>query len=162
MKRAFVVVVLVVLAFCVGRCSVEVHTHTQVALDTITRRNIEPTIISPVTRIDIPTFAIAKLPIVRHVRDTVLKVDSVEVIVPRSAYVFEEDSVYRAEVSGFAVTLDKMQVFSKTITQTRIVTQKSHSRWGLGVQVGYGATTSNGLKLQPYVGIGVSYNLITW
>ncbi len=162
MKGVVIAVVLVVLSFFVGRWSVDVDARTQVSLDTITRRNIEPTIISPITRKDIPTFAIAKLPIVRHIRDTVFEVDSVEVVVPRSAYVFEEDSVYRAEVSGFAVTLDKMQVFSKTTTQTRVVVQKSRSRWGLGLQVGYGATTSNGLKLQPYIGIGVSYNLITW
>ena len=160
MKWALVVVAVAVVSFLAGKMSVDVKSQEDIHVDTVTWSNISPTIVSPIVAPEVPAFVVAKLPLLKC--DTVVRFDSVEVVVPRSAYVFEEDSVYRAEVSGFAVTLDKMQVFSKTTTQTRVVVQKSRSRWGLGLQVGYGATTSNGLKLQPYIGIGVSYNLITW
>jgi hypothetical protein len=37
------------------------------------------------------------------------------------------------------------------------------THWGIGVQAGYGATLSNNtVKLAPYIGVGISYNIITW
>jgi hypothetical protein len=36
-------------------------------------------------------------------------------------------------------------------------------KWGVGVQIGYGIShINNDLKLSPYFGIGVSYNLFNW
>jgi hypothetical protein len=35
-------------------------------------------------------------------------------------------------------------------------------RYGLGVQIGYGIPASNPLSLKPYVGVGISYNLIVF
>ena len=35
-------------------------------------------------------------------------------------------------------------------------------KWGLGVQVGYGLNINQPIKLQPYIGVGLNYNIITW
>ncbi len=87
---------------------------------------------------------------------TVTQIDSVLVYVPINTYIFQ-DSTYRAEVQGYEVELKSMEVYNKTIYETKVV--KVNNRWGVGVQVGYGIC---GTKLSPYVGVGVSCNLITW
>jgi opacity protein-like surface antigen len=72
-----------------------------------------------------------------------------------------KDSSYRAVVSGVQPRLDSLEIYQKTrtetITKTVIKTQKT--RWGVGVQAGMGWT---GQKFQPYVGIGVQYNILTF
>lgn len=85
-------------------------------------------------------------------------VDSVEVEVSMERRLYE-DSTYRAQVSGPAIgglhsSLDWVEVYNRTTTIT-----KKPSRWGLGVQVGYGMSREG---VSPYVGVGVNYNLISF
>lgn len=85
-------------------------------------------------------------------------VDSVEVEVPMERRLYE-DSTYRAQVSGPAIgglhpSLDWVEVYNRTTTIA-----KKPNRWGLGVQVGYGMSREG---VSPYIGVGVSYNLITF
>lgn len=35
-------------------------------------------------------------------------------------------------------------------------------RWGLGIQAGYGIAPTESLRPAPYVGAGISYNLVRW
>lgn len=101
--------------------------------------------------------------VIRHdtVRFTTLERDTVFVDVPIERRVYEEDSLYRAVVSGWHPSLDTLMVFPKTTTITirEKVPIPDRRRWGIGIQTGAGATR-NGLT--PYVGVGVSYNLLTW
>lgn len=83
------------------------------------------------------------------IRDTV----SVKVPISRKTYIGED---YRAVVSGYEASLDTIQVKTKTITNT---IYQEPSRWALGVSAGYGMTAKG---LQPYVGIGVTYNILQW
>lgn len=85
-------------------------------------------------------------------------VDSVEVEVAMERRMYQ-DSSYRAQVSGPAIgglhpSLDWVEVYNRTTT---IV--KRPTRWGIGVQVGYGMSREG---LSPYVGVGVNYNLINF
>ena len=87
-------------------------------------------------------------------------VDSVEVNVAMESRTYS-DSTYRAQVSGPAIgglhpTLDWVETYSRTTTT--MIKQKP-SRWGFGVQVGYGASKEG---LSPYVGIGVQYNILSF
>lgn len=101
--------------------------------------------------------------VIRHdtVRLATLERDTVFVDVPIERRVYEEDSLYRAVVSGWHPSLDTLIVFPKTTTITirEKVPIPDRRRWGIGIQAGAGATR-NGLT--PYVGVGVSYNLLTW
>lgn len=71
---------------------------------------------------------------------------------------------YSAWVSGYQPRLDSINVYksSTIITQTNTVVQKQRSRWGLGVQVGYGVAYDGRFVAAPYVGLGISYNLLSW
>lgn len=86
--------------------------------------------------------------------------DSVEVEIPITQKQYA-DSTYTAWVSGYNPTLDSIRIYPRheVITITNTIRQKP-KRWGVGLNVGYGITPKNGL--QPYVGIGVSYNLFTF
>ena len=75
--------------------------------------------------------------------------------------VIYKDSTYMAVVGGIEPYLKSIEIYPKTIyvNNNTTTTIKVRSRFGLGVQVGYGLSR-NGLL--PYVGVGVQYNLIQW
>ena len=96
--------------------------------------------------------------------DTIRIQDTLFVPVPIETKVYE-DSLYRAEVSGYRASLDRLEIYQqeRIITQTIPVQVKERKRWGIGVQAGYGVSIPNGKPvLSPYIGIGVSYDLIRW
>lgn len=91
-----------------------------------------------------------------RVRDTV----RVMVQVPRETKVYG-DSTWRAQVSGFRPSLDWIEVYPQTVYVTKNVITKDVRRWGLGLQVGYGAyAAGDQVRLAPYIGIGVSWNIL--
>lgn len=89
--------------------------------------------------------------------------DSIDVEVPISRYVAHRDSLYHIEATGYDVEFEKIQVYPKTVTVTSTVEKLKTTRWGLGIQAGYGATLQDKtVRLTPYVGVGISYNLVSW
>lgn len=92
--------------------------------------------------------------------DTLWLHDTVAVPVPieRKTY---QDSSYRAVVSGWHPSLDTLDIFQKTtIIEKEIpVPVKTSPRWSLGVTAGYGAGKDG---LTPFVGVGVTYNLLSF
>lgn len=123
---------------------------TKVVTDTITISN---TIKEPVHD------TIVKL------KDRIVKVettnhDTVEVFLPIEQKVYK-DSFYTAYVSGNNVKLDSISVetmiVEKVIEKTQVVKEKAKRKpWGIGIQGGYG------INKEPYIGIGLSYNLINF
>ena len=108
----------------------------------------------------------------RHTRDTIRVPiretihDTVAIYLPRETRVYE-DARYRAEVSGYQPSLDRIDIYTKTEVVTKDVTQvvKRKTRWGLGLSAGYGVTintTDQTFKPAPYIGVGIHYNLISW
>lgn len=75
--------------------------------------------------------------------------------------VIYKDSTYMAVVGGIEPYLKSIEIYPKTIyvNNNTTTTIKVRSRFGLGVQAGYGYGRNG---LQPYVGVGVQYNLIQW
>ena len=72
---------------------------------------------------------------------------------------------YRAVVSGYQPSLDLIQVFpeTKVVTQTISVPSRKRSHWALSLQAGYGITLQNNrITPLPYIGAGISYNLVEW
>lgn len=89
--------------------------------------------------------------------------DSVAVEIPISRYVAEQDSLYRVVAEGYAVDFKEITVYPKTVTTTNTVEVRKPTHWGIGIQAGYGATLNhNTVQLSPYIGVGISYNIITW
>lgn len=83
--------------------------------------------------------------------------DSVEVIIPITQKVYE-DSTYRAYVSGYHPALDSIKILRRNeVVYIRSPTKPK--RWGIGIQVGYGITSK---RAEPYIGIGISYDLFTF
>lgn len=91
-----------------------------------------------------------------------LSSDSVSVVLPITQKHYS-DSTYDAWVSGYEPALDSIKVFQPVMTITNTITNTEiryrQERWGLGVQVGIGVTPS---KIEPYIGLGVNYNLFSW
>ena len=75
--------------------------------------------------------------------------------------VIYKDSTYMAVVGGIEPYLKSIEIYPKTIyvNNNTTTTIKVRSRFGLGVQAGYGYGRNG---LQPYFGVGVQYNLIQW
>ena len=72
-----------------------------------------------------------------------------------------KDSTYTAVVGGIEPYLKSIEIYPKTIyvNNNTTTTIKVRSRFGLGVQAGYGYGRNG---LQPYVGVGVQYNFFQW
>ena len=79
---------------------------------------------------------------------------------PREQVMYK-DSTYQAWVSGVEPRLDSIKVYHRNNVNTITVVQKVPvaKRFGVGLQVGYGVC---GNKMQPYIGIGISYNFFNW
>ena len=90
--------------------------------------------------------------------------DTIRVPVPIRRYSFR-DSLYALDVSGYHVTLDRLEVYPQTVYQTITHTTErtltDRKRWGIGVQAGYGYNFGSE-KAGPYVGIGLQYSLWRW
>lgn len=134
------------------------------------RNGQEETIITQVDTLVIRDTICVKEPVIveRRVVDTMtIEVpdylvvhDTAYVNLPREEVEYRDTS-YRAVVSGFLPRLEEIEIYRQdrvvTIETTRTIKERSH--WGLGVQAGAGISTQG---LVPYVGIGVSYNILTW
>lgn len=86
------------------------------------------------------------------------KTDSVEVDIPITQKVYSDDSTYTAYVSGFNQQLDSL-IFHRKREVVTVTKWKPPKRWSIGIQAGYGMSRNG---MQPYIGIGVSYNLFSF
>ena len=98
------------------------------------------------------------------VTDTLWKHDTLYVYLVREQIQWQ-DSLCRVYASGINPQVDSVTHFvQETIVNREIsVPVKVKSRWGLGIQVGYGAgINGKQVYLTPYVGVGISYNILSW
>ena len=98
------------------------------------------------------------------VTDTLWKHDTLFVYLEREQIQWQ-DSLCRVYASGINPQVDSVTHFvQETIVNREIsVPVKVKSRWGLGIQVGYGAgVNGKQVYLTPYVGVGISYNILSW
>ena len=98
------------------------------------------------------------------VTDTLWKHDTLYVYLEREQIQWQ-DSLCRVYASGINPQVDSVTHFvQETIINREIsIPVKVKSRWGLGIQVGYGAgVNGKQVYLTPYVGVGISYNILSW
>ena len=97
------------------------------------------------------------------VTDTLWKHDTLYVYLEREQIQWQ-DSLCRVYASGINPQVDSVTHFvQETIINKEIsIPVKVKSRWGLGIQVGYGAgINGKQVYLTPYVGVGISYNILS-
>lgn len=94
------------------------------------------------------------------VKDTIVIRDSVYIYMDREKITWR-DSLCEVYASGIMPQVDSVSHFREyqyvTIETAIPVKEKSH--WGLGINAGYGVGQGG---LSPYIGIGVSYNILSW
>lgn len=127
---------------------VKVVTDTLLVHDTISVR--EPVYIAKTV--------IEKVPI--PVTDTLRLHDTLVVYLDREQLEWR-DSLCTVWASGIRPSVDSVRhyITEKVITTTVTVPQVKKTRWGIGIQGGYGVSDKG---LTPYIGVGVSYNLLAW
>lgn len=94
------------------------------------------------------------------VGDTLWLRDTLYVLLERQQVTWE-DSLARVYASGVNPQVDSVIHFTQemVITKEIPVIQVKKTRWGIGFQAGASAD-KNGIL--PYVGVGVSYNILSW
>ena len=94
------------------------------------------------------------------IKDTIVIRDSVYIYMDREKITWR-DSLCQVYASGIMASVDSVRHFQeyKYITIETQVPVKVKSHWGLGVNAGYGVGKGG---LTPYVGVGISYNLLSW
>ena len=94
------------------------------------------------------------------VKDTIVIRDSVYIYMDREKITWR-DSLCEVYASGIMPQVDSVRHFQeyKYITIETQVPVKVKSHWGLGVNAGYGVGKGG---LTPYVGVGISYNILSW
>lgn len=72
------------------------------------------------------------------------------------------DSLSAVYASGVMPEVDSVKHFisERIVRETEVIEVKKRSRWSIGIQAGYGIGLSGDVRMTPYVGIGVSYNLL--
>lgn len=94
------------------------------------------------------------------VKDTIVIRDSVYIYMDREKITWR-DSLCEVYASGIMPQVDSVRHFQeyKYITIETQAPVKVKSHWGLGINAGYGVGKGG---LTPYVGVGISYNLLSW
>ena len=94
------------------------------------------------------------------VKDTIVIRDSVYIYMDREKITWR-DSLCEVYASGIKPQVDSVRHFQeyKYITIETQVPVKVTSHWGLGINAGYGVGQGG---LTPYIGIGLSYNILSW
>lgn len=105
------------------------------------------------------------IPVPVPVTDTLWLHDTLYVNLPREQRTYT-DSTYTAWISGYRPQLDSIQIYPQTttITKTTTITHKPKKPlFSIGIQAGYGVNiTDNQVRSAPYVGIGISYQILSW
>ena len=94
------------------------------------------------------------------VTDTIRMKDTLYVLLERQQVTWE-DSLARVYASGVNPQVDSVIHFTNDliITKEIPVIQVKKTRWGIGIQAG---ATADKNGVIPYVGVGVSYNILSW
>ena len=94
------------------------------------------------------------------VLDTMMIHDTTFVYLEREKVTWR-DSLCEVYASGIMASVDSVRHFQeyKYITIEKQVPVKVKSHWGIGINAGYGVGKGG---FTPYIGVGISYNILSW
>ena len=155
-----VIVVAVLIGFLIGQ------QHPQKSLVEPIKEKVDTLLIFDTITLTKPVFVekIQLDSVYMPVTDTLWKHDTLYVYLVREQIQWQ-DSLCRVYASGINPQVDSVTHFVQEtiITREISVPVKVKSRWGLGIQVGYGAgINGKQVYMTPYVGVGISYNILSW
>lgn len=106
---------------------------------------------------------IERVPYPVEVEDTIWLRDTMYIYLEREQVIWQ-DSLSRVYASGISPQIDSVEHFvtEKIITRETIVPRIQKTRWGIGIQAGYGVYLDGQVRTAPYIGVGISYNLLRW
>lgn len=144
-----------VLAFCLGWCSRSPSVKDVSKYDTL---QSEPIVI---TKVKVDTqLIISPFPYLAWIDHTdTIRTDS---CVHLREYKEYQDSNYYAKISGVSPRLVELQIYPKTVYQTKYIYRDIHNKkkkWGIGFSAGHGVTKHG---LSPVLAITINYNLWQW
>lgn len=94
-----------------------------------------------------------------QITDTLKIHDTTYISLPREEKVYQ-DSLYRAVVSGYHPSLDSIDIYRTTITETKYKVVKD--KFSFGINAGVGVGYNGKFVATPYIGLGVSYHIFSW
>lgn len=154
------VALIVVIAFTAGQ------RHMQKRLILPQKERVDTLFIHDTIVSEKPVFVEKKVTerVLVPVTDTLRVTDTLYVWMDREQIRWS-DAFSDVYASGMQVQVDSVihRMQTQVITQEKEVIVKCKSRWGVGIHAGYGAFAKNGqISTSPYIGVGISYNLLTW
>ena len=155
LKTIIIVVITAVITASLYRCNDKGKgNETVIVKDTVTVVKIDT------ARVSTPIYIRSEIIDTIKIVDTLRFKDTLYLPVTQRIY---KDSGYTAYVSGYRPSLDSIEVYNKILYRdiNTVITPPvaRPKRFGLGIQTGYGFG-ANGF--QPYIGVGLSYNLIVF
>lgn len=154
------IALIVVIAFSAGQ------RHAQKWLILPQKERVDTLFIRDTILSEIPVYVTRtktdSIPYPVPVTDTLWKTDTIWL---QREQVMWQDSLSKVYASGVSVEIDSVLHFvpTRVITKERDVVVKVKPKWSIGVHAGYGAFAKNGqIATSPYIGVGVSYNLLSW
>ena len=157
-----VIVAALALSFMAGQ------RHAQKRLILPQKERVDTLVIYETKLVEKPVFVekkvVEKVPVPVPVSDTMMVHDTIYVYMDREQ-VHWQDSLSDVYASGYDVQVDSVRhnIQTQVITKERDVIVKVKPKWSIGVHAGYGAFAKNGqFATSPYIGVGVSYNILSW
>lgn len=168
------IVVGLLIGFFVGKGMYQTHDSIKIKRDTVTIHDTIPDINPSAKDSSFVRWKVKWLPLYHHSTDTILSEnyaqdeykimhDTVAVYMPITSKHYSSDE-YDAYVSGYEPSLDSIKVYQRTqyITEIKEITKSvKPKRFGLGINAGYEYDFKD-KKFKPCVGVGISYNLVTF
>jgi hypothetical protein len=104
-----------------------------------------------------------RVPVVVEKTDTMMLHDTLYVYLQKEQITWE-DSLSKVWVSGVMPEVDSVQhyITERIVTKEVVIPKVKKTRWGLGIHAGYGLQFGQQIQACPYVGVGVSYDLLSW
>ena len=158
MRDVFTAIVTIALvagiAFLVGR-----KTAKESGIETIVER-VDTLFIRDTFTVIEPKYITRKVvdSVIVPVTEYIVDRDTVFVTMAREQVTWE-DSLARVYASGILPQVDSVVHFREVEVITRLLPVDVPSKWGIGIQGGVGVGKGG---LTPYVGIGLSYNFLSW
>ena len=97
------------------------------------------------------------------VTDTLRIHDTLYVYLEREQVVWQ-DSLSRVYASGILPQIDSVRhyITERIVTEEVTIQVKKPCKWGLGVHAGYGVQLGEQIRTAPYIGVGITYNFLSW